>query len=113
LNGFFQDVYSTSLAESLILAPNGGAVAVWASSGFTNQPPQASMNQALLQILKTNPTMPIAAAIVQAKSGVTDIDVRRTWIFFGDPAMLLQLPGSSSAGHNPPGRVGPPIVLHP
>jgi uncharacterized repeat protein (TIGR01451 family) len=113
LNGFFQDVYSTSLAESLILAPNGGAVAVWASSGFTNQPPQASMNQALLQILKTNPSMPIAAAIVRAKTGVTDSDVRRTWIFFGDPAMLLQLPGSSSAGHNPPGRVGPPIVLHP
>ncbi len=113
LNGFFQDVYSTSLAESLILAPNGGAVAVWASSGFTNQPPQASMNQALLQLLKTNPSMPIATAIVQAKSGVTDTDVRRTWIFFGDPAMLLQLPGSSSAGNNPPGRVSPPIVLHP
>jgi uncharacterized repeat protein (TIGR01451 family) len=113
LNGFFQDVYSTSLAESLILAPNGGAVAVWASSGFTNQPPQASMNQALLQILKTNPSMPIAAAIVQAKTGVTDSDVRRTWIFFGDPAMLLQLSGSSSTGHNPPVRVSPPIVLHP
>jgi len=113
LNGFFQDVYSTSLAESLILAPNGGAVAVWASSGFTNQPPQASMNQALLQILKTNPSMSIASAIVQAKAGATDTDVRRTWIFFGDPAMLLQLPGSGSTRHNPPGRVGPPIVLHP
>ena len=113
LNGFFQDVYSTSLAETLLLAPNGGAVAVWASSGFTNQPPQASMNQALLQILKTNPSMPIASAIVQAKTGVTDNDVRRTWIFFGDPAMLLQLTGSSSTGHHPPVRVNPPVVLHP
>ena len=72
LNGFFQDVYSTSLAETLLLAPNGGAVAVWASSGFTNQPPQASMNQALLQILKTNPSSSIGSAIVQAKTGVTD-----------------------------------------
>jgi uncharacterized repeat protein (TIGR01451 family) len=113
LNGFFQDVYSTSLAETLILAPNGGAVAVWASSGFTNQPPQASMNQALLQILKTNPSSSIASAIVQAKTGVTDNDVRRTWIFFGDPAMLLQLTGSSSTGHHPPVRVNPPVVLHP
>jgi uncharacterized repeat protein (TIGR01451 family) len=113
LNGFFQDVYATSLAQSLVLAPNGGAVAVWASSGFTNQPPQASMNQALLQILKTNPSTPIAAAIVQAKTGVTDNDVRRTWIFFGDPAMILQLPGSSSTGHRSPVRVSPPIVLHP
>ncbi len=111
LNGFFQDVYSTSLAETLILAPNGGAVAVWASSGFTNQPPQASMNQALLQILKTNPSSSIASAIVQAKTGVTDNDVRRTWIFFGDPAMLLQLTGSTSTGHHP--RVNPPVVLHP
>jgi uncharacterized repeat protein (TIGR01451 family) len=113
LNGFFQDVYSTSLAETLLLAPNGGAVAVWASSGFTNQPPQASMNQALLQILKTSPSTPIAAAIVQAKSGVTDTDVRRTWIFFGDPAMPLQLSPSSSTGSHPPVRVNPPIVLKP
>jgi uncharacterized repeat protein (TIGR01451 family) len=113
LNGFFQDVYSTSLAETLLLAPNGGAVAVWASSGFTNQPPQASMNQALLQILKTSPSTPIAAAIVRAKSGVTDNDVRRTWIFFGDPAMPLQLSPSSSTGSHPPVRVSPPIVLKP
>ncbi len=105
LNGFFQDVYSTSLAESLLLAPNGGAVAVWASSGFTNQPPQASMNQTLLQILKTNPATPLGAAIVRAKFGVTDNDVRRTWIFFGDPAMILPLPESSFTwrtwGHGP------------
>ena len=113
LNGFFQDVYSTSLAETLLLAPNGGAVAVWASSGFTNQPPQASMNQALLQILKTSPSTPIAAAIVQAKTGVTDNDVRRTWIFFGDPAMTLQLSPTTSTGHHPPVRVNPPVVLHP
>jgi uncharacterized repeat protein (TIGR01451 family) len=113
LNGFFQDVYTTSLAESLLLAPSGGAVAVWASSGFTDQAPQASMNQALLQILKTNPSMPIAAAIVQAKASVSDNDVRRTWIFFGDPAMLLELPTSSPTGRHPPLRGHPPIERHP
>ena len=112
LNGFFHDVYTTSLAESLLLAPNGGAVAVWASSGFTDQAPQASMNQALLQILKTNPSMPIAAAIVEAKAGVADNDVRRTWIFFGDPAMLLELPASSPTGRRPP-VLGNPPVRHP
>ena len=32
LNGFFHDVYTESLAETLIKAPQGGAVAVWASS---------------------------------------------------------------------------------
>ena len=96
LNGFFHDVYSTSLAESLLLAPNGGAVAVWASSGFTDQPPQATMNQALLQILKTKPSVSLGRAILEAKSGTTDRDVRRTWILFGDPAMHLQLPSSRS-----------------
>ncbi|HKW57029.1 MAG TPA: C25 family cysteine peptidase [Candidatus Acidoferrum sp.] len=89
LNGFFQDVYSTSLAESLLLAPEGGAAAVWASSGFTIEPPQASMNQALLQALKANPSLPLGVAILQAKAGVTDNDVRRTWILFGDPAIAL------------------------
>ena len=110
LNGFFHDVYSTSLAESLLLAPNGGAAAVWASSGFTNQPPQASMNQALLQILKVNPSLPLGSAILKAKSGVTDSDVRRTWIFFGDPAMPLQVSPTASTGR-PPVHVRPPIVL--
>jgi len=113
LNGFFHDVYSTSLAESLLLAPNGGAVAVWASSGFTNQPPQASMNQALLEILKTNPSTPLGTAILQSKSGVTDNDVRRTWIFFGDPAMPLQLSPSASKPHRPRARGNLPIERQP
>ena len=99
LNGFFHDVYSTSLAESLLLANDGGAVAVWASSGFTDEPPQAAMDQALLHILKDNPKISLGRAVLEAKSGVTDQDVRRTWIFFGDPAMHLQLSSSSGKPH--------------
>jgi hypothetical protein len=99
LNGFFQDAYAPSLAESLLLAPNGGAVAVWASSGFTTAPPQAAMDQALLHILKANPSISLGRAVLEAKSGVTDRDVRRTWILFGDPAMHLQLPSSNSDKH--------------
>jgi uncharacterized repeat protein (TIGR01451 family) len=94
LNGFFQDVYSTSLAEDLMFAPNGGAVAVWASSGFTVEPPQATMNNALLSTLSANPTMPLGQAILQAKSGISDNDVRRTWTLFGDPAMTIPLPAA-------------------
>ena len=96
LNGFFHDVYTQSLAESLFLAPKGGAVAVWASSGFTNAPDQATMDQALLRIIKNNPATPLGQAILNSKLGITDPDVRRTWIFFGDPTMQLQLPPSSS-----------------
>ncbi|MGH9687646.1 MAG: C25 family cysteine peptidase, partial [Candidatus Acidiferrales bacterium] len=103
LNGFFQDVYATSLSTSLMLAPNGGAVAVWASSGFTDAPPQATMDQAFLSAWVANPQGPIGTAILSAKSGITDADVRRTWILFGDPEMRLKIPSSmqSTQQHMP------------
>lgn len=108
LNGFFQDVYAESLAESVLLAPNGGAVAVWASSGFTDQAPQVSMNQALLNQLSLNPKDSIGRLILRAKSNVTDKDVRRTWILFGDPAMKLQIPTTPGSGTHPGASPFPP-----
>jgi hypothetical protein len=90
LNGFFLDVYAESLAESILLAPNGGGIAVWASSGFTDQAPQASMNQAFLHQLSSHPKMPLGWLIQQTKGGTSDSDVRRTWILFGDPSLTLQ-----------------------
>ena len=99
LNGLFQDVYAQSLAKALILAPNGGGVAVWASSGFTNEPPQDSMNLALLQQLAAYPNDPLGLLILHAKNGTTDNDVRRTWVLLGDPSMKLHfgVSGSSTA----------------
>ncbi|MGA8871668.1 MAG: hypothetical protein WB460_11060, partial [Candidatus Acidiferrales bacterium] len=70
--------------------------AVWASSGFTDAPPQGTMDQALLGALAANPSLPIGKAILIAKSGITDPDVRRTWILFGDPTMQFQFSASSS-----------------
>jgi hypothetical protein len=103
LNGFFQDVYTQSLAESLLLAPNGGAVAVWASSGFTDASPQSGMDLTLTNILASNPKLPLGVAILQAKSTVADRDVRRTWVLFGDPAMrvLVQAPSQGRGIHDP------------
>lgn len=102
LNGFFEDVYGTSLAEDLMFAPNGGAVAVWASSGFTQEPPQATMNQALLSTISANSSLSLGQAILKAKTGIADNDVRRTWNFFGDPAMHLALPAENATAstHN-------------
>jgi Peptidase family C25 len=96
LNGFFHDVFEESLSSALLFAPNGGAVGVWASSGFTTAPPQATMNQALLSTLTANPSQPIGRAIITAKAGILDPDVRRTWNFFGDPAMRIAFPGSTA-----------------
>ncbi len=90
LNGFFQDVYTESLAESLMLAPNGGAVAVWASSSLTAPDPQLQMDKALMQVLFSQPSITLGDAVLFAKSGIGDPDVRRTFIFFGDPATRLK-----------------------
>jgi hypothetical protein len=89
LNGFFQDIYGgESLAETMVLT-NGGAVAVWASSSLTEAEPQAVMNDELFRILFTTQGT-LGDAIVSAKNGVLSQDVRRSWIFFGDPAMRLK-----------------------
>lgn len=89
LNGFFHDVYTESLASALMLSKNGGAVAVWASSGLTPPDPQFQMDLALMKNLFTVPGITLGDAVVQAKSGISDLDVRRTFILFGDPLTRL------------------------
>jgi hypothetical protein len=96
LNGFFHDVYTESLAESLMLARNGGAVAVWASSGLTVPDPQFQMDQMLIQTLFGQPSITLGDAVLFAKSGIGDQDVRRTFILFGDPLMRLKKPQGST-----------------
>ena len=113
LNGFFHDVYATSLSTSLMVAPNGGAVAVWASSGFTDAAPQATMNQALLGAWKANPKLSVGSVTLAAKLGIIDPDVRRTWNLFGDPLMTLQISAvSTSPRTSPPHRAWLPQNRH-
>ncbi len=113
LNGFFHDVYATSLSTSLMVAPNGGAVAVWASSGFTDAAPQATMNQALLGAWKANPRLPVGSVTLAAKLGIVDPDVRRTWNLFGDPLMTLQVSAVSTMPRaSPPHRPWLPENRH-
>jgi uncharacterized repeat protein (TIGR01451 family) len=99
LNGFFQDVYTESLAESLLLAKNGGAVAVWASSGLNQAAPQAQMDRVMVGLLFTQPSPALGDAVNQAKSGIADADVRRTYILFGDPLLRLKWPASANNVH--------------
>jgi uncharacterized repeat protein (TIGR01451 family) len=94
LNGFFQDVYSESLAESLLLAKNGGAVAVWASSGLNQADPQAQMDRVMVKSLFTQPSPALGDAINQAKLGIADPDVRKTYILFGDPLLRIKWPAT-------------------
>jgi hypothetical protein len=90
LNGFFQDVYSDSLAEALLKASQGGAVAVWTSSGLTEPDKQAVMNKELMRLLFNGESLTLGEAVKRAKAVVSDQDVRRTWILFGDPTTRLK-----------------------
>ena len=90
LNGFFHDVYTQSLAEALLLSKNGGAVAVWASSGLTQPEPQVQMDQNVVRLLFSKPSLTLGEAVRKAKSTDIDPEVRRTYILFGDPMLRLR-----------------------
>ena len=85
LNGFFHDVYTESLAETLTKAPSGGAVAVWASSTLTSFDQQGTLNQ---EFVKRLTRTSLGEAAMAAKRAITDADARRTWILFGDPTLF-------------------------
>ena len=90
LNGYFHDVYTLSLAEALMKAPNGGAVAVWASSTLTEPDQQALMGHELFTNLFAVQGLTLGQAVARAKFAATDPDVRKSWILFGDPTMRLR-----------------------
>ena len=92
LNGYFQDPRLEGIAEGFLKAQNGGAFGVFASSGETVPDGQHQMSNKLYQLLYGSPPTAIALgdAIKIAKAETADIDVRRTWIFFGDPSMSIR-----------------------
>ena len=91
LNGYFHDPALDSLAESLLKAENGGAVAVWTSTGMTEPADQSVLNKQLYQLLfATGNAMTLGEATARAKAAVTDGDIRRTWVLLGDPTMRLK-----------------------
>jgi hypothetical protein len=92
LNGYFVDPASSSLAESLMNNAQGGAIAAWASSGMTSPSEQAAMNQQLFQLLLSgaSSSMTLGEATIRAKAATNDLDVRRSWILFGDPTTRLK-----------------------
>jgi hypothetical protein len=86
LDGYFADPSLDSLGEAL-LAANGGAAAVWASTGLTEMAPQAVMNlEAVTKLFQTSPAPRLGDAIRAALATTTDPDVRATWVLLGDPS---------------------------
>jgi hypothetical protein len=91
LNGYFHDLYTESMAEALLRSPNGGAVAVWASSTLTEPDQQSFMSHELFrQLFRTDVNLTLGDAVTRAKFAASDPDVRKSWILFGDPTMKLR-----------------------
>jgi len=91
LNGYFQEAANDSLSEALMKAESG-AVAVWASSGMTLPQEQAGMDRELFREL-FNPSarrLTLGEAMTKARSATSNVDVRRSWILFGDPSMPMK-----------------------
>ncbi len=103
LNGFFHDVYTESLAETLMKAPNGGAVAVWASSTLTSFDQQGVLDQAFVERLTRTS---LGEAAIAAKRAITDVDAQRTWILFGDPTLFGLPTPAAATGDGGPGTDG-------
>jgi hypothetical protein len=90
LNGYFQEPGLLSLSEALLEAPSGGAVAAFASSGLTLPDGQLEMSHQLYSLIYGAQPIALGDAIKTAKNATYDIDVRRTWIFFGDPSLKIR-----------------------
>ncbi|HZI87668.1 MAG TPA: C25 family cysteine peptidase [Pyrinomonadaceae bacterium] len=90
LNGLYQNPVRGSLAESLVRSEMGGAIAVWTSSGMTPPSPQLDMSRVLFNDLFGSESLRLGEAIRNAKRGTRDLDVRRTWMLFGDPTMRIR-----------------------
>jgi len=88
-NGYFQDAYNDSLSEALLKAP-GGAVAVWASTALTESAGQNVINPEFYRMLFGAQPATLGDEARMAKLVTTDLDVRRTWTLFGDPALRLR-----------------------
>jgi hypothetical protein len=88
-NAYFFIPGLDSLAEALLKAPNA-AVAVWGSSGDTVPFDQVVAAKIATNALFSNASTRLGDAMLLAKAGIFDIDIRHTWILLGDPTTTLR-----------------------
>jgi uncharacterized repeat protein (TIGR01451 family) len=97
LNGYFQDVYAQPLGVVLLLAPNGGAVATFASTGLNQPAPQTQLDKLVVQNALSGLRPTLGDTILKAKSQINDLNVRKTFVLFGDPAMRFKQPAARTS----------------
>jgi hypothetical protein len=93
LNGFFvqPSLVNESLAEVLLKAPNGGAAAVWASTGETTPDIQEIMATRFYQQLTLGNLKRLGDLANDAKTTISaGRDVRLSWALLGDPMLKVR-----------------------
>jgi hypothetical protein len=95
LTGLYTHPKVDSLAETFLWQPDGGAIAVLAPSSLTLPYDQGYLSRSLAQLIKDNPTMTIGELHLQARrqtpvENTGGLDVMRTFMLFGDPALSSQ-----------------------
>ena len=94
LTGLFSHPSEESLAETLLWAQNGGAIAAIAPSSLTLPNNQKPLNAALLKELLSAEDLTVGEALMRAKQSVplgnnNQQDIVATFNLLGDPALLI------------------------
>jgi len=90
LNGYFIDADGDSLAEGLMMTPNGGAVAAWASTGLTNADVQEVMGRRFYNQVGVGNIKRMGDLVLDAKAQLAaGSDVRFSWALLGDPMLKV------------------------
>jgi hypothetical protein len=90
LNALFEDPSQDSLGEALLQAPNGGAVAVLASSALTPPQPQYDLGTRFYNALFGSSNLTVGQALMAAKTSDVRKSVRQSFVLLGDPSMTLR-----------------------
>lgn len=90
LNGDYAEANMTSMAEALMKQRYGGANSVWAATGYNAAYDQELMTKDFYKKVFTG--MPLGEAARQTKMLYGNIDLRRTYVLFGDPTQPLVAP---------------------
>ena len=91
LNAYFVVPHTTSLAETITKSTNGGAVAIWASTGKTTPDVQEVMAARFYEQLAAGNITRMGDLVKDAKAQlISGADVRLSWTLIGDPMLKVR-----------------------
>jgi hypothetical protein len=97
LNGYFIHPEKNSLAEGLLFYPGGGVIGTYAPTGQTLMEEHEKLLQFFQNKLQSKGHSRIGSLIFPQEGekfsiNYSDADIQKTYIYFGDPAMIIPQP---------------------